>query len=698
MGIANPWLLLGLAALAVPVLVHLVLREEESGRAFPSLMFLRRIPFELKRRRRLRDRLLFAMRCLALAALVIAFAGPYTDAETALSSAPGSRDVVWLLDRSYSMNHPERWERAAGEIRGRIEALGSGERGALVAFDDRPRIIAELTSDRAALRSALAGVEPGQTGTGLAAAFAAADSMLSGSPAVRRQVVLVSDLQRSAVEAGGPLPLGNAVELQIVPIAESIGANATVVDARLAPRSRDAVEDTLTVRVGNTGDAPLEEGKLEVIVDGHAVETRALALEPGEDRVLNLPIVLAVEHPTRIVIRVGPDALPADDLYHAVLAPRRPLAAALIEPETSRAHHGVFLEEALQLARAPAFEVRRVAAEALDENVLAAIDVVILDDTTLPSPSAVRAVEAFLERGGGVLYAAGPSTVAGGATPDREFLGRMLGSVESRDDAGGHLGAHIELTASDHPLWSTAGVDGERVLSGARIATARNLNPGPDDRVLARLSDGVPLLVEHPAGAGRILVLATTADPRWSTLALEPGFVPFVHAALVYLSGGARWQPAYPAGAVVDLVDHAASLPGTADWRSYLANGGTVVLEHPGGDTQRLRGSSNTLATADTPGIYEAHRSDGRGPGLPFAVNVGRAESMLAATTPGELERSIARRDRNLAGTGTEQFTHEPGTFDLPWWLITLAGLALAGEGLLAGWLSRRRSATAGAG
>ena len=74
MGLINPWLLLGLAALSVPVLIHLVQREEQSGLKFPSLMFVRRIRFEIKRRRRIRDPMLLALRCFALAAVVIAFA------------------------------------------------------------------------------------------------------------------------------------------------------------------------------------------------------------------------------------------------------------------------------------------------------------------------------------------------------------------------------------------------------------------------------------------------------------------------------------------------------------------------------------------------------------------------------------------------------------------------------------------------
>ena len=51
----TPLFLLGLAALAIPVLVHLTQRERTTVVEFPSLMFLKKIPYESVKRRRLRQ-------------------------------------------------------------------------------------------------------------------------------------------------------------------------------------------------------------------------------------------------------------------------------------------------------------------------------------------------------------------------------------------------------------------------------------------------------------------------------------------------------------------------------------------------------------------------------------------------------------------------------------------------------------------
>ena len=77
MSFLAPLFFAGLAALAVPILVHLTHKERKDVVVFPSLMFLSRIPYQAVRRQRIRHCLLFALRCLALIFLALAFARPF---------------------------------------------------------------------------------------------------------------------------------------------------------------------------------------------------------------------------------------------------------------------------------------------------------------------------------------------------------------------------------------------------------------------------------------------------------------------------------------------------------------------------------------------------------------------------------------------------------------------------------------------
>src|SRR5215218_1942887 len=121
-----PLFLVAMAGLAVPVLLHLIQRERKQVVQFPSLMFLRRIPYQSVRRRRIRHWLLLMMRLAALALIVLAFARPFfRAADPSVAAEGGAREVVILVDRSYSMGYGDRWTRALNAARSTVDGLSA---------------------------------------------------------------------------------------------------------------------------------------------------------------------------------------------------------------------------------------------------------------------------------------------------------------------------------------------------------------------------------------------------------------------------------------------------------------------------------------------------------------------------------------------------------------------------------------------
>src|SRR3954447_17444472 len=111
----TPLCLAGLAAIGIPVLIHLIQREKKRVIEFPSLMFVRRIPYQSVRRRRIRHWALLLMRAAAIALIVAAFARPFMrQGAVAAAVGGGAREVVILLDRSASMGYGDHWARARG--------------------------------------------------------------------------------------------------------------------------------------------------------------------------------------------------------------------------------------------------------------------------------------------------------------------------------------------------------------------------------------------------------------------------------------------------------------------------------------------------------------------------------------------------------------------------------------------------------
>src|SRR3954453_6859643 len=105
----SPLFLVGALAAAVPIVLHLLRREPEPRVRFAAVRLLRGAPVEYTDRRRLRERLLLALRITTLVLLALAFARPFLASATAVRSAGAT---IVALDTSFSMSAPGVFARA----------------------------------------------------------------------------------------------------------------------------------------------------------------------------------------------------------------------------------------------------------------------------------------------------------------------------------------------------------------------------------------------------------------------------------------------------------------------------------------------------------------------------------------------------------------------------------------------------------
>ena len=212
MSFLTPWFLLGAAAIAGPILFHLIRQSVRERMPFSSLMFLRPTTQRVTRRRKLEDLWLLLLRCLCLVLLATGFARPFfTNNHAPPVPATEGRQLILLVDTSASMRREGVWEHARSLAEKYLSQAAPGDQVAVLTFDRQPHTLvnfAEWSSwavdERAALaRQRLAAVSPGWMGTQLGLALTGAaekftDDSLNGKPASRRELVLISDLQDGA--------------------------------------------------------------------------------------------------------------------------------------------------------------------------------------------------------------------------------------------------------------------------------------------------------------------------------------------------------------------------------------------------------------------------------------------------------------------------------------------------------------------
>jgi len=620
------FLALGVAALAIPLWVHLRRRHERREVPFPSLMFLRGIPFRSEARRTLQNRLLLAARILAFLILAAAFARPFLQGDaTAATATVGPREVVVLLDRSYSMGYGDRWDEARDLARRAMDGLGPRDRASLVLFDEGADAPVRSTPDPDRVRAAVADAVPGDGATRYAPALRLARSLIEASTLPNLEVVMVSDFQAAGWSADEQVRLPARARLHPRPVEGSQGwANRSLASVRV-DRTRTGGRETATIgaAIVERGEGEVPGGDAVLVVEGRERERIPLASVSG-DRVEFGPVALT-DRPLRATVRLSPDRLPADDAHHLVLAPGRRLRVLVLDGEGAAPDPDLYLRRALELSRDPPVEVLVRPVDALASETLASVDVVVLNDAAPPGGSGGRALRTFVEGGGGLLVSAGP----GAAARDVEGLlpGRLGSSVDPPSGGALLLGA----VDRRHPVFAPFREPGTGNFAAARFYRVRRLVPDDSARILARFDDGEPALLEGRAGEGRVLIWGSTLHTLWTDLPLQPVFLPFVQRAIRHLAGRGESAPSYRVGDVL--------APDAGDASAGGASRPAAVVG-PDGERRTLDDAGGGALVLRAAGIHElTDGADGRTRGRPVAVNVDPSEGDL---TPIDVEELVA--------------------------------------------------------
>src|SRR5688572_4756452 len=307
MSFLAPLFLLGLAAVAVPIWVHMIQRERKDIVEFPSLMFIRKIPYQSVERRRIHNWWLLALRLAALIMVVAAFSRPFftIDSIVSAATATGSREVVILLDRSASMGYGDHWTRAQDEARKVVSGLGGDDRATLVLFDRGAEEAVRATSDRGSLTAAISAATVSSDSTRYAPALRLAQSLLSRSDRGRLEAVLISDFQRSGWERQEEIPLPEGATITPISVAEPETAGLAVTSVAFQREAFSGQQRvTATAALINRGlERVTQQVRLEI--DDRVVGTRELTLEPNSSGSVAFDAVTVAESNVRGVVRAG---------------------------------------------------------------------------------------------------------------------------------------------------------------------------------------------------------------------------------------------------------------------------------------------------------------------------------------------------------------------------------------------------------
>ena len=653
----DPFVLLGLAAAAVPVLLHLFNLRRPKTVDFSSLAFLKALEKSTMQRVRIKQWLLLALRILAIACLVLAFARPTLTGN--LAGTVGQAETSWALVVDNSPSMTLRDGQGAYLDQARVRALGVVE--AMEPSDEAFVLTTAAASggpsaafqNRATAREAIRSIEAQPGSQTLAQSIVQAAQRLTDAQHLNKQVYVFSDLQQRTLVDSVAATVPGEVGVTLVPVGDRVQANVGVADVQVLSRIAEAGQPVqMEATLVNHGAEALDGYVASVYLQGERVAQATTALQPGQETTVAFTVTPQERGWLTGTVEIEDDAFSQDNVRHFTLHVPRERELLVVRGAGQETRY-------VDLALSPALAQGRVAfrAETIDEDALAATslggyDAVVLVGPSTLSSGEISALERYVDAGGGVLLF--PSSQA--RPDDYNALFEQLGGGRFRGFSG-ELGARQSIAAFDrveveHPLFegvfdeAQSGQDTE-VESPAIYYAMNYASQGGTAQTLIQLSNDFPFLQEVRHGSGVALIAAVAPDPQWSELPVRGLFIPLLYRSVYYLSAGeAVAGERLTVGQPGEL--RITGVPETATLRLVGPDGTERTPEQ-----RTLFGATllQTAASLRTPGIYEIRTEDAlvrrvalnldpreSDPATLAADSAAQALAPVLGTTPGVLQ------------------------------------------------------------
>ncbi|THH42057.1 BatA domain-containing protein [Neolewinella litorea] len=619
MAFLYPSFLWALALIAIPVIIHLFYFRRFRKVYFSNVRFLREVKEETSMRSRLRNLLILLMRCLAVAALVLAFAQPYLPVQDGVLR--GRKAVSIYVDNSFSMG-------AEGDRAPLLQVAKDRARDLVGAYgpEDRFQVLTNafsggtqrLVGQQEAL-DALEAIRIGPESRPLSRVLDRQVSAFGTETLDHRLVYQISDFQRNVTDLENP---DTSLSVNLVPLQAVQERNLAIDSAWFdAPVPQLNQNNLLLVRVRNFSDQTLDNVRLSLTYDGQTKPVGTLSLPPRGSVIdsVFLNITQGGSGTARLTITDYP--VEFDDDYFLAFRTTDRVRVLNINGDEAFDRN---LSAALRLG---VFEPTQVPAQRIDYGGLSGYDLVVLTDMDAIGSGLAEQLRQYVRDGGNLLVFPPRNADPGSynaflqSLPADELLAYQEQSreVSGLNDEAFIFGGVFENRRSALNLPTTAG-NFPLTRYGARAQEA-----------LLTYRDGSTALAKYSVGEGNLYLSAAPLATGINNLSLNAEvFIPMLYK--MGISSGRRRPAAYTIGRdeVIETGRRQSS--------------GEIVykLRGPGGEfipEQRAIGNRVALGLGGQvpeAGIYELVINDEVVES--FAFNYDRTESDLSYTPLDKLE------------------------------------------------------------
>lgn len=512
-----PSVLWALLALLIPIIVHLFNFRRHKLVYFSNTAVLKTIEQESARTKKLKHLVLLLLRCLFIAALVLAFAYPYKPDEVAKIN-PEEGVVGVYIDNSMSMkalsDKTTLLEDAREEARDLVNGFPPSTRYLLLtnSFEvgnEYPMSQQEMLDQLDRMRLDGPPVKLNE----IIDRFAMLRRMHGFDKAT---LVAYSDFQENMLDLSGLAP-DTTLLVVAVPMRASSQANLSVDTVWLAsPVVQPAMANDLHAVVTNHGDRDLKGLPINLNMDGKTVASATLDVEAGSTAEVVMQVVPERTGDILCTVSLMDYPVTFDDTYRFVIGVKSRINVVELTSEKQPT------SVAMVFSDDPQYHYVAMAPNGFDLEVLGQAQLVVVSEAAaLNATARSLLLDEAAEGASVVLFHNDGAVVDTNAVP-------------------------VSDLAVQHAFFNDIIIDLPQHADLPQVRRHTRLSPNPNATTLMHLANGDPLLTEQTMGKGRVYDFATLLDKEWSNLAENSLFVPLM--LKMALLGGGVGKMAYTLG------------------------------------------------------------------------------------------------------------------------------------------------------
>jgi len=402
-----------------------------------------------------------------------------------------------------------------------------------------------LKDQKNVLQKEIAGSEIADGTANLPAALSKAYELLN-QPAGQKEIRIITDMALTGWDHFSVAALKQAdpsIPLKVIRIGrKQQPLNGAVKDIRLGGQGVGVnLPLQIEATVANFGGMEIKDLLVQLSIDGQSKEQKLTTLPAKGETSVTFQTRIGQPGAHTGLITLKKDGFAGNSVAHFALDAQDKLRILLVDgdPQTSLVQSETFfLTRALNPAGerdSSLFLPTVVMPDGLNAANLDNYQVVILSNLATLPDGFVTKLQNYLRQGGGLLIFAGDKFSADsynqklGAALPAQFRDKKTGP-----ESGGEKIDKIDL---NHPaLQNLADSILQESLKTVRVWGYQRAAGKP----LIALANGEPLLLEQKVGAGKVMLMTTSADRDWSDLPVKTVFLPLIQSLTQYLAGGKR--------------------------------------------------------------------------------------------------------------------------------------------------------------